>query len=292
MKTTLVRTVAEDKLGLQGLLYEPDTKSNSAVLHIHGMTGNFYENHFLDAMSKAYTDKGVALLSVNTRGHGMISDMQIEEEPPTYKRLGNAYEIFADSILDIEAWIQTLLSRGYQTIYLQGHSLGGSKVVYYQAETQNPNVKGLILLSATEMIHYAESNPGHKASVEEAKTLIDSGKGTQLLTEPIWEDRFIVSANTYIDFTTRDNPIDVFKGYDKTLEAPIGNVTVPILAVMGTKDNGPKLIGETSEEYLNTLRSKAKKCPNFQIFVPDTNHGYYQHELEVAEKIVGFIGKP
>jgi pimeloyl-ACP methyl ester carboxylesterase len=289
MKTTFVRAVTADKIELQGLLYEPANKTQAVVLHIHGMSGNFYENFFLDAMRKQYTNANIALLSVSTRGTGAISDIMIADSAPKWQRLGAAYEIFEDSQYDIEAWVQVLISKGYTKIFLQGHSLGGSKIVYYQSQKHPAQVKGLILLSATEMICYSQANSDFETTTAEAKKLVSEGKGEHLLTNPIWEDEFILSANTYLNFTTKDNPIDVFKGYDKTAEATIGLIDVPMLAIMGTQDNGPKMFGSTPEEYMKLLQAKSKNCPDFQIFVPDTTHGYFQHEQEVAGRITEWL---
>jgi hypothetical protein len=56
-------------LRLDGLLFAPEGEARAAVLHIAGRAGNFYANGFLDAMVENYTNAGLALLSVNTRGH-------------------------------------------------------------------------------------------------------------------------------------------------------------------------------------------------------------------------------
>lgn len=45
-----VRTRTPDNLILQGLLSEPAKKSDSVILHIHGMSGNFWENSFIKKM--------------------------------------------------------------------------------------------------------------------------------------------------------------------------------------------------------------------------------------------------
>src|SRR5258708_4101905 len=124
MKTTFTRVVTEDKLILQGLLYEPDQKTDKIILHVHGMAGNFYENKFLDVMAKTFTDNGWALLVPNTRGHDFISDFPVAGEKEEYKRIGNFREKFEECVLDIKAWLDFASTENYRDVVLQGHSLG------------------------------------------------------------------------------------------------------------------------------------------------------------------------
>ena len=57
MKQELIRINSIDGIELPGILYTPDTKTNKIVIHIHGLSGNFYENKFLDVLAKTYTNK-------------------------------------------------------------------------------------------------------------------------------------------------------------------------------------------------------------------------------------------
>ncbi len=56
MKTSLQRLQTKDGIELVGLMYEPDAGSKEILVHVHGMSGNFYENTFLDAIAKKLTD--------------------------------------------------------------------------------------------------------------------------------------------------------------------------------------------------------------------------------------------
>src|SRR4051794_29844677 len=129
MRTTFLRAQTSDNLLLQGLLYEPEGPARAAVLHVHGMAGNFYENRFLDVFADVYTRAGLALLTVNPRGHDTIADFPLAGGGS--RRVGSAYERFADCALDLEAWATVLRERGFGRIIVQGHSLGASKVVHY-----------------------------------------------------------------------------------------------------------------------------------------------------------------
>lgn len=291
MKTEFLRATTEDKFILQGIIYRPDQPTDKGILHIHGMAGNFYENRFLDIMAKSYTDAGYAFLSGNTRGRDMIADFSLTGSELKGRRVGNAYEIFSECIYDIKAWLDCLSEFGFGLVVLQGHSLGGSKITYYQAYEKDQRVKGLILLSATDMIGYIEVQADHARRLEEANKLVAEDKGNELLNGFVWEDAFILSANTYIDFSRRGNPIDVFRAYDPEARAAISEVNVPILAIMGTKDEGILAVGGSAQASQELLKKKAAACPDFLIFLPESNHGYYGKEEEVAGAVTSWLKK-
>src|SRR4051812_29408322 len=145
MRTTFLRAPTADHLLLQGQLYEPEHPWDVAVLHLHGMAGNFYENRFLDVMAHAYTGAGVALLAANTRGHDMIADFPLVAGDVPSARRGVAYDVFAECVHDLRAWIDVLAARTTMPIVVQGHSLGGSKAVYYLHHSEDTRVGGLVL---------------------------------------------------------------------------------------------------------------------------------------------------
>src|SRR5258708_12762274 len=74
VKGELVRMKTSDNLELHGLLYEPQKKKDTVVIHIHGWTGNFYENEFLDYLAKACLKNNIAFLTFNTRGAGFVQE--------------------------------------------------------------------------------------------------------------------------------------------------------------------------------------------------------------------------
>ena len=47
MKQELVRINSIDGIEMVGILYKPEETSNTIVIHVHGLCGNFYENRFL-----------------------------------------------------------------------------------------------------------------------------------------------------------------------------------------------------------------------------------------------------
>lgn len=289
MNTQLVRVVTEDKLVLHGLLYTPDSPTSKVVLHIHGMGGNFYENHFLDFMSKTYTDQGYAFLSVNTRGHELVADFALETSgAEAYKRVGVINEIFEQSKIDIQTWVDFVEKEGFKQIFLQGHSLGCAKVVYYLSETQDTRIEKLILLSPADMIGLTERYIHFKEMMDEAKQLMANGEEQTVLSHQL-DDWYFMSAKTFLNYATRGNPIDVFNTYDPNAESILKDITIPTLALFG--DTQEAYITATPDEALMIIKEKTAHCPEFVTkIIPGAPHSYKGHEQEVADSVIDFLG--
>lgn len=285
MNTKFIRLTTEDQLILQGILYTPDNTSK-AYLHIHGMSGNFYENRFLDIMAESLTDSGYAFMSINTRGHDAIADLPVAGPEEKYKRIGNTYEIFEESVIDIKAAIDYLSENGYSEIILCGHSLGAVKVAYYVAETQDQRVTKLVLMSPPDMIGLAEQESYHENLLKKAQQMIEEGRGEEILPQKIF-DWYWLSARTYVDLSTRNNPVDVFNTYDKNQSSILAEVKIPTLAFLGENDDAAIL---QQQEALEIIKSKAVNAPIFDIsIIEDAPHSYFGKEKQMAETIINWL---
>ncbi len=107
MKVDFIRFKATDDIELQGWLSEAD--SDIAALHIHGMSGNGYENVMLDHLRHAYTKNGIPFMTVNTRGAGTISEFKRGDDTVLG---GSCYELLDESLHDIQGAIAYLQSIG------------------------------------------------------------------------------------------------------------------------------------------------------------------------------------
>jgi len=288
MNAELLRATTEDKLILSGLLQKPSVASDKVVIHVHGMSGNFYENLFLDAMAKAFTENGWAFLTLNTRGHDYIADFPIAGPEEKHLRIGNFREIFEDSAKDIKAWVDVAEAKGFKKIVLQGHSLGAVKVAYYMAQTQDKRISKLVLASPPDMVGLFENDgEEHKQRLELAKQMVKEGKGGDMMPGKVW-GWYHLSPQTYLNFTQRGAEIDVFNTYDKqkpskTLEA----ITIPTLAFCGSEDDANIM---PAADAMETIKQKATKTPRFDTaVVAGAPHSYFGHEKEVAELILAWI---
>ncbi len=285
MDAKLVRLITNDQLVLQGIIYLPEKQTNKAYLHIHGMAGNFYENKFLDFMAEGLTGAGYAFLSINTRGHDMVADFVVAGPKEEYKRIGNSYEIFEECLHDIKAGIDFLASQ-YSEIVLCGHSLGCSKVAYY-ASIGDKRVNKLVLMSPSDMVGLFDGEKNHAELYKKAEDMISAGKGTDFLPVKIW-DEYNLSAQTYVNFSTKDSPIDVFSTYEKSKVSPVlSGINIPTLAFFGGGDDGGIL---PQKEALEIIRSKAPNAPSFDLgIIEDAPHSYFGKEKEMVDKIIDWL---
>ena len=153
MKTQIINFKAKDGIKLDGIIYKTDNKTNKVLIQIHGMTSNCFKNRNT-VIAKAVEELKIDTISFNNRGSHIIKYITDGNK----KFLGGtAYENIEDSEFDIVGAIEYAISIGYTEIYLQGHSLGCTKIVYTynKLKEQNSNllknIKGIILLSLVDI---------------------------------------------------------------------------------------------------------------------------------------------
>jgi pimeloyl-ACP methyl ester carboxylesterase len=123
------------------------------------------------------------------------------------------------------------LGLGFPNVVLIGHSYGGVKVVYYQANRRDPHVLGLVLASPgpVNLTRFREPD-----LLEEARRLVAEGRGGQLLPpQSSGEPRH--SAQTYLGCAAPS--IDVFGA--ETSAPAIAQVSCPVLALYGGREDQP-----------------------------------------------------
>lgn len=286
MQTSLVRFQTKDDLILQGLLYEPAQATKRVILHVHGMSGNNYENGFYPEMASQNTAAGWAFFAINNRGHDYIADIPVAGEEEHYRRVGNAYEVFEECLFDIEAAIDYLVAAGYEEIVLQGHSLGAVKIAYYCAQRDDRRVRKLILLSPPDMVGLAEADPEYMRFIEEAKKLVAAGNPDQLPPKVIWGSYWL-SAKTMLDFSLPGNEIDVFNFTRPQAQSVLSKLHIPILAVMGELDDAVTI---PIPEAMAMLKQKCSACTDYtESIIAKAPHSYFGAEAALAATIVSWL---
>ena len=146
--------LATDGLKLNGLLYESNQKTDKVILSVHGMSSNCLKNRE-DILSKCMNQNNIDYFCFNNRGSELVRYIQKDINGEKEKLLGGTtYEDVLEGYEDIVGAILKLRELGYKEIYLQGHSLGCTKIVYtyneLKEEEENDildSIKGIILLS-------------------------------------------------------------------------------------------------------------------------------------------------
>lgn len=276
-----VRIITKDGLELHGILFEPNKKTNKALIHIHGWCGNFYENKFIDFIAKEAVDKGFAFLTFNNRGVGFVTDLiKRKKFKVEYVKIGGSWEKFEDCILDIKSAIDFLDKRGYKKIILQGHSLGCQKITFYKYKTKDKRVKALVELAPVDDVGFVKRllRKKYGKSLKIAKRMIKKGLGNKPV--PKWMSfSVLLNAKRYLDIAdpkTLQGRIFDYSGKLKEIKA----VDCPVFAIFGSKDDY-----ETKpEEKLEILKNNVKNC-DIEL-IKNANHGFVGFETKLS-KLVG-----
>jgi len=290
MKLDFVRFKASDNVELQGWLSSEG--GDIAVIHIHGMSGNGYENYFLDNLREDYSKNGISFFTIDTRGRGIVSSFwqggKINSWGEGTKLGGSSFEIFEESVFDVQGAINYLKTLGKTKFILEGHSLGATKVVNYLVNTANSEVIAAILLAPTDMVGWARTDPLHKSYLEKAKKLIAGGKGEELVGAQCWLDKTPLSAQTYPTISQAGTAVDIYG--ERSGGALLGKVEIPTLIVYGDNDIGILEIDGSIDKWKE--RADKIKHKNTQISViHGASHSFKGKEKELSAVVRSFLKK-
>lgn len=283
----LVDVTADDGLHLAGLLSETSPRG-TAIIHIHGMQGNFYE--YAEPYATAYAEKGIAFLTGENRGAYIVKQFDVADGVAT---IGGAYEVFEECVHDIRAWVDYAVQHGYQNVWLSGHSLGTMKVAYYMHQTKDPRVKGLILLSPADnqgLVRDPIGAADHAICYPEAQRLRAAGNGQQLLTHMLWGDK-VLSADAYINLFSEESATNIFHYYDpeRSWEV-VRSLNLPLIAFTGTKDDGIVPIMDP-HQAMDMLELQLTNVPRVGTVVLDgAEHSFAGYGEQIAAQVAEFIG--
>ena len=262
MCAELIKLHTSDGLTHFGGFYPPhEPAKRLGVVFVHGMTGNFV-GEMESVLPELVAEAGYATLIANNRGCGFM---------------GAATETFAGCIPDIRAEIDFMVVQGYDRVALLGHSKGGIKVAYYLAQTHDPRVTALGLLSPGADVHgpsrwrsFCVGNRDLETFMQEMKKLVEDGQGNKMITMPEWP--YFVSARTLWDhYITRG---------DGVMEN-IAGLSIPLLAVCGEK--------ETDWCVVVTMLQKSPPANARVTIIPGADHVYTGVESALAHEIVEWL---
>lgn len=288
MLVDFVRFQASDGVELYGWL--TDVPGDTAVIHIHGMSGNGYEHIFLDRLHESYAELGISFFPIDSRGRGVISVFQKGKGTNRWgdgqKKAGSCYEIFEESTADIQGAIDFLKTRGKSRFILQGHSMGATKIVNYVLIKSSPQVVGLILLAPTDMVGWAETDPKHPQYLKRAHKLLKEGKPEELVSSSCWLDETPLSAQTYPAICEADTPADIYG--NRKDGALLSRVALPMIIIYGDQDLGVIDVDGNASIWLKRVRPITHKNTQIAI-IKGAPHSFRSYEEELAKLVRGFI---
>lgn len=278
-----------DGIEENGLLY--DNNNKEIILSIHGMTSNCFKrrNSLIADKVKAKLD----YYTFNTRGSEIVKNIVKRKDGKIIKEFGGtAFEDVLEGEYDIYGAIDKLIEMGYTSIYLQGHSLGCTKIVYtYNKMLENNDsrlkyIKGIILLSLVDIPSAIKYYLGDKYDYYINMALEKEKENKQLEIMP--SDSFIhpMSVKSFLRYALYNKEIDFINlGKDQNLEI-LNKIKIPLFMRWG---NVNELILEDAKTYSEKVNN-AIKNPNKDIgYIDGADHSYHGREDVLASQIANFV---
>ena len=290
MKTEFKKISAKDGLELHGLHFVPDSKSVKGIIHIHGLSGNFYENQFLVNMAEEYTKLGLHFFVFNNRGHDYVSDnVKIVDGKRAFVKGGGAYEMFSECPQDVMGIYDYMKSCGVTDFCIQGHSMGCNKTVFslYKFRSYFESLKGVVLLSPCDGIGLMEHSLGDyfPVSIKQAKELIVNGQGTAFVDQD--EDLPLMSAMTYADHYKADGDHDIFPYRTPAAEfKELQSIDVPLFVGIGSNDE--YIVGSVNYA-IDIIRSKVSSKKIGSAVIQEASHDYAGYEKKLVDEVSNWL---
>lgn len=285
--------LATDGIKLNGFLHEGKEKANKIILSVHGMSSNCFKERE-DKLSSYMNENNIDYFCFNNRGSELVKYIRKDINDKEEKLLGGtSYEDVLEGYEDIVGAILKLKELGYKEIYLQGHSLGCTKIVYTYNELKEEEeedilkyIKGVILLSLIDIPKtlkmYLGSNFDSYLKLAEEKE--QEGKIYDLMPK----EAFIhpVSVKTFLRYAKYNKDID-FAGYgrDNKLEK-LNNIDVPLFMRWG---NDKEMILQKADELVTLVNNIIINKKKDIDYIEGSNHSYNGKEEIVAKQIIEFI---
>lgn len=288
----IINFLATDGINLTGILYNIDNKTDKVILSIHGMSSNCFKERD-EIIAKKANENGIDYFCFNNRGSELTKYIRKNVNGKKEKLLGGtSYEDVLEGYEDIVGAILKLKELGYQEIYLQGHSLGCTKIVYTYNELKEEDdeilesIKGVILLSlidipATLKVYLRDKYENYIQLAEEKE---NEGKALDLMPK----DSFIhpISVKSFLRYSKYNKDIDFARyGEDKEFEK-INNIDVPLMMRWG---NDNEMILQKADELVDNMNTYIHNARKDIDYIDGANHGYNDKEELLATQIIDFI---
>ena len=280
----------EDEIELVGLLERPTNPTKRVVISVHGMQSNCLKRRE-DILSKEISNAGVAYFAFNNRG----AELMTYTRKTTGEKIlngGSVYEDVLDGYYDIKGAINKMLELGYTDIYLQGHSLGCTKIVYTYNKLKNENnvknIKGIMLLSLVDIPDCQKYDLGNKyvEMMEYAENKEKEGKLNDLM--PIESFDHPICVRSYLRYFKYNKDIDFARFWDKDYNfRELNNIQIPLFLRWG---NVHDLVLQNLSNLIEILKSKIQNEKLDIGYIDGADHGYTGKEETLAKEIISFIG--
>ncbi|MEM0154777.1 MAG: DUF1749 domain-containing protein [Methanothrix sp.] len=279
---------ASDGLMLYSMLARPRKVTDKAILHIHGLGGSFYGSNSIPEILSEAKKKGIAFMSVLTRGSYIIESFGYKSGDKELLA-GSALERFEDCVYDIDGAISSLRKMGFKKIFLEGHSTGCQKILYYMNSKKaknSKNVKAIALISPVDDHNYDLYNMG-KARYSKLIRIAKKEKGKKLLmdTKSMGYSERLIGPERFLSTADLNNPEAQALYYDGKMDYVAG-VKKPMFVAFGENDEFMKKID--ARKAIDII-SKAYTGKRFgSIILKNTGHTLKGKRKELAVSLTKF----
>lgn len=284
---------ATDGLELSGLLYTPIQKTNKVIVSVHGMASNCMKKRDY-IIAQQLSEDSISYFCFNNRGHDLIS---YSRKPMGEKKktilIGTSYENILESYHDIKGALKTVMSLGYTEIYLQGHSLGCTKIIYtYHQLIKNKEIELLESIKALLLLSLIDIQGIQKQALKDKfitmLTYANQKEVEGKLTELMPNHAFIwpISVQTYLQYFRDNQAINFARYSDNEYQFDeLNSIRVPLLMRWGSNE----LITQEPEQLVELMRKKIKQERKDITYIEGAGHNYREKERELANQIQNFI---
>ena len=288
MSVEIVKFNATDGIHLDGIFNKCETNSKKILIQIHGMTSNCFKNRD-KIIAEKVNEIGIDVLDFNNRGSDVVR--YIKNDNVTLLA-GMAYEKVEDCYYDVTGAIEFALSLGYEEIYLQGHSLGSTKVVYTYNKLRKENskllnnIKGIILLSLVDIAGIIDAD-ANKEFISLAEEKAEKGELMDLM--PFKCFIHPISVKSFLQYTKHNENFDFARYSKKDDKFEILNkIQCPLFMRWG---NVNELIKQDAKDLAEFMNKKITNQNKNISYIDGADHSYHGKNEQLAKEIKQFLGE-
>lgn len=263
------------------------------IISIHGMSSNCFKDRD-KIISKRALENGFDYMGFNNRGSELVKYVKKDIDGKVTKLLGGTtFEDPLESYYDIKGAIKKCLELGYKEIYLQGHSLGTTKIVYvynklkYENSELLNNIKGIILLSLIDIPKvlkiYLNDN------FEKVLKLAEEKENKNEYNDLMPNGSFIhpICVKTFLRYAKYNEELDFAQYSNENYEfEELNNIEVPIFMRWG---NSNEMVEQDAIDLVKKMNSKINNKFKNINYIDGADHGYTGKEEILASQIIDFI---
>lgn len=287
LKGEVVSFRATDGAVLSGMLSRPKG-STTVVLHLHGLHSGFHKPLSIK-LGNIYAKNRIAFMSIQQRGSFTEYSMDVIRGNANMRvRAGSAFERFEDSVYDIAGAVKYLKSIGIKKVYLQGHSSGCNKSVYYIIKNRDRMIKGTILLAPGDDLNGWKSILGKKGYANAIKLAKSKMKKDQEFRMELEYPEIHYSARRFLSLADGKSIEARIFNYELPRMVEFSRVRVPVLAIFGERD---EYAAKRPVRYLELLAENTSSANFTGVVLKGSTHGFFKKEAELGSVVGNWIMK-